>query len=227
MELIKQCTDTEADSQDDQDDLDLTTTTDSKNLLGLDLESAKDVDDEKLVMRKEEVLLEFKEEDKDETSSPVEQEETLSAKDSSVLHVDELLDNAEEEKARETETKAKTVIVHPQQDDPCNVESKPEEILEMNPGSGCCGYKAKYESLVEKHVKTEETLRQVNKNLTLVTQQMMSREKMMQSYMETVSQLCNLVRIVNFYDLQLMSLQLLFRIPRLRQAMSFSTTCWS
>ena len=222
MELIKQCTDTEADSQDDQDDLDLTTTTDSKNLLGLDLESAKDVDDEKLVMRKEEVLPAFKEEDKDQT--PVEQEETLSAKDSSVLHVDELFDNAEEEKARETETKAKTVIVHPQQDDPCNVESKPEEILEMNPGSGCCGYKAKYESLVEKHVKTEETLRQVNKNLTLVTQQMMSREKMMQSYMETVSQLCNLVR---FYDLPLISLQLLFRIPRLRQAMSFSTTCWS
>ena len=222
MELIKQCTDTEADSQDDQDDLDLTTTTDSKNLLGLDLESAKDVDDEKLVMRKEEVLLAFKEEDKDQT--PVEQDETLSAKDSSVLHVDELFDNAEEEKARETESKAKTVIVHPQQDDPCNVESKPEEILEMNPGSGCCGYKAKYESLVEKHVKTEETLRQVNKNLTLVTQQMMSREKMMQSYMETVSQLCNLVR---FYDLPLISLQLLFRIPRLRQAMSFSTTCWS
>ena len=222
MELIKQCTDTEADSQDNQDDLDLTTTTDSKNLLGLDLESAKDVDDEKLVMKKEEVLPAFKEEDKDQT--PVEQEETLSAKDSSVLHVDELFDNAEEEKARETETKAKTVIVHPQQDDPCNVESKPEEILEMNPGSGCCGYKAKYESLVEKHVKTEETLRQVNKNLTLVTQQMMSREKMMQSYMETVSQLCNLVR---FYDLPLISLQLLFRIPRLRQAMSFSTTCWS
>ena len=222
MELIKQCTDTEADSQDDQDDLDLTTTTDSKNLLGLDLESAKDVDDEKLVMKKEEVLPAFKEEDKDQT--PVEQDETLSAKDSSVLHVDELFDNAEEEKARETESKAKTVIVHPQQDDPCNVESKPEEILEMNPGSGCCGYKAKYESLVEKHVKTEETLRQVNKNLTLVTQQMMSREKMMQSYMETVSQLCNLVR---FYDLPLISLQLLFRIPRLRQAMSFSTTCWS
>ena len=205
MELIKQCTDTECDSQEEQD-LDLTTTTDTNNVLGLELqnlEAVTELEDKVTMMKRDEVV---KTEDiarEEEDIEVIDKElADLRPEDRSILHVNELLEDQEEE-TRVIDIDSKTITLPPTEVVPCPSEESTDgvvlheaaEEIPLEVGGGCCGYKAKYDKLLKEQSKTEEQLRQVDNNLKMVTEQMVSREKMMQSYMETVSQLCNLVRM--------------------------------
>jgi len=80
--------------------------------------------------------------------------------------------------------------------DPCvspKNETKPTPnivvtIEEGNLGKvDCCKYKEKYEELLRQHTITDETLRQLNSSLTLVTQQLRARDETVHMYIEAVN----------------------------------------
>ena len=196
MELIKQCTDTECDSQEEQD-LDLTTTTDTNNVLGLELQNMETVTElgDKATMMKRDEVVKTEADDIEVVKNDDTEEQIEQSQDMSILNVDDLMEDQEEETKvidSKTITLPSTAVV-PCPNETLTEEVKLTEIIPVEVGGGCCGYKAKYEKMLEQQSKTEEQLRQVHTNLKMVTEQMVAREKMMQSYMETVSQLCNLV----------------------------------
>ena len=61
-----------------------------------------------------------------------------------------------------------------------------------------CDNKTKYEKLVRQHERAGDQLRTVSRNLELVTRQLVARDGDMMHYMETVSQLFNLVSRTSF-----------------------------
>ena len=65
-------------------------------------------------------------------------------------------------------------------------------------GHACCDFRAKYEKLLRQHERAGDQLRTVSRNLELVTRQLVARDGDMIHYMDTVSQLFNLVSRTSF-----------------------------
>ena len=91
-------------------------------------------------------------------------------------------------------TKVKVIATLPTNQVENESKEEAKKVCEVvKDGGECCDYKAKYKSLLDQQNKTEATLRQVSSNLTLVTNELMSRDRIMQKYIETVSQIFSLV----------------------------------
>ena len=94
-------------------------------------------------------------------------------------------------------TKVKVIATLPTNQVENESKEEAKKVCEaVKEGGECCDYKAKYKSLLDQQNKTEATLRQVSSNLTLVTNELMSRDRIMQKYIETVSQIFSLVCLI-------------------------------
>ena len=91
-------------------------------------------------------------------------------------------------------TKVKVIATLPTNQVENESKEEAKNVCEaVKEGGECCDYKVKYKSLLDQQNKTEATLRQVSSNLTLVTNELMSRDRIMHKYIETVSQIFSLV----------------------------------
>ena len=102
-------------------------------------------------------------------------------------------------------TKVITTVTEVQEEKVFKEEAQ-KVVESVNDVGGCCGYKAKYESLLDQQNKTEAILRQVNSNLTSVTRELMSRDRTMQKYIEAVSHIFNLVSFLILIIVSIMKL---------------------
>merc|ERR1719300_450795 len=108
--------------------------------------------------------------------------------DKSIINADELFDDEPKEEKKVVDDFAKV--------DPCVSplnETKPTPNIVVTNEEGnlgkadCCKYKEKYEELLRQHALTDETLRQLNSSLTLVTQQLRARDETVHMYIEAVN----------------------------------------
>merc|ERR1719300_51330 len=109
--------------------------------------------------------------------------------DKSIINADELFDDEpkEEKKGVDDELREEKKVVDDfAKVDPCVSplnETKPTPNIVVTNEEGnlgkadCCKYKEKYEELLRQHALTDETLRQLNSSLTLVTQQLRARDE--------------------------------------------------
>ena len=117
--------------------------------------------------------------------------------DKSILNVEDLMDD----ECHDTNTVFKDEMQF-EKPKPANtpvnlVKDEESKILEAI-GHACCDYRAKYEKLVRQHERAGDQLRTVSRNLELVTRQLVARDGDMMHYMDTVSQLFNLVSRTSF-----------------------------
>ena len=130
-------------------------------------------------------------------SPPKSTEDENDDNDKSILNVEDLMDD----ECLNTKTAFKDVMKI-EKPKPANTPVNPQvkgqfkdeetEILQAI-GHACCDYRAKYEKLVRQHERAGDQLRTVSRNLELVTRQLVARDGDMMHYMDTVSQLFNLV----------------------------------